>query len=278
MITRAIRPLQRTPPGVLLRETLRRSRNLRPVEVQLARGGAELNGFRLAFLSDLHVGFFFSEAEFVQLADKVSEWTPDLICLAGDLVDHEPHELQWLRAGLARLRAREAVVAVPGNHDYAAEPDLKVFREILEEAKVIPLWNRGMRLRRGSASIWVAGVDDLTAGEPDLEAALAGLSEDEPAILLSHHPDLFSEAAHAGVDLTLSGHTHGGQITWFGKPLLPGTHHTRFGYWQGRHEVDGAQLLVGRGVGVSVLPIRLSAAPEVLLIELIVPQAMTDAE
>jgi predicted MPP superfamily phosphohydrolase len=115
---------------------------------------------------------------------------------------------------------------------------------------------------------WVAGVDDLTAGKPDLEAALTGLREDEPALLLSHHPDLFREAAHAGVDLTLAGHTHGGQITWFGKALLPGRHHTRFGYWQGHHHVDGAQLLVGRGVGVCVVPFRVAAAPEVLLIEL----------
>lgn len=270
MITRLVGSLQRTPPGALLRETLRRSRNFQPIKVQLARGGAELNGFRLALLSDLHVGFFFSEAEFVQLAEKVSAWSPDLICLAGDLVDHEPHEFRELRAGLARLRAREGVVAVPGNHDYAADPGLKIFRRTIEEAGVIPLWNRGMRVKRGFASLWVAGVDDLTAGDPDLEAALSELGEDEPAVLISHHPDLFHEAAYAGVDLTLSGHTHGGQITWFGKPLLRGTHHTQFGYWRGRHEVDGAQLVVGRGVGVCVLPIRLAAAPEVLLIELVV--------
>jgi predicted MPP superfamily phosphohydrolase len=141
----------------------------------------------------------------------------------------------------------------------------------MEDAGVIQLCNRGMRVRRGASSLWLAGVDDLTAGKPDLEAALAGLHNDEPALLLSHHPDLFREAAYAGVDLTLSGHTHGGQITWFGRPLLRGTHHTRFRYWHGRHYQDGAQLLVGRGVGVCVLPIRIAAAPEVLLIELQTP-------
>jgi predicted MPP superfamily phosphohydrolase len=186
----------------------------------------------------------------------------------GDLIDHERYELLWLGEGLRALRASEAVVAVPGNHDYYADPDLTDFRRVIEKGGVIPLWNRGMRVQRGSTSLWVAGIDDLTAGEPDLEAALSGLREDEPALLLSHHPDLFCEAAYAGVDLTLAGHTHGGQITWFGQALLPRKHHTQFGYWQGRHQADGAQLLVGRGVGVSMLPLRVAAAPEVLLIEL----------
>lgn len=268
LVTRFMRPLQHITPGTLFRETLRRSCDLRPIQIQLSRGGADLDGFRLALLSDLHVGFFFSETEFAELADKVSNWSPDLICLAGDLVDQDPRELDLLKTGLARLRAREAVVAVPGNHDYAAEPDLRVFRRTIEEAGIVPLWNKGMRLRRGTASLWVAGLDDLTAGNPDLEAALSGLDEDEPAVLVSHHPDLFFEASYAGVDLMLAGHTHGGQITWFGQPLLPGKHHTQLGYWRGRHQVDGAQLLVGRGVGVCVLPVRVAAAPEVLLVEL----------
>lgn len=267
-ITRGVRPFQDTPPGKFLQGLLRRSCTFRSVEVELARGGPDLDGFRVALLSDLHVGFFFSEEEFAQLAGRVSAYEPDLICLVGDLVDQEHHELQLLRRGLAALRAREGVVVVPGNHDYYAEPDLAVFRRLMDEAGVVPLWNRGRRVQRGSDSLWIAGLDDLTAGNPDLDAALAGLRDDEPALLLSHHPDLFCEAAYAGVDLTLAGHTHGGQITWFGQALLPGHHHTQFGYWKGRHHVDGAQLLVGRGVGVCVLPLRIAAAPEVLLIEL----------
>jgi predicted MPP superfamily phosphohydrolase len=267
-ITRVVRPLERTSLGNMLQGLLRRSCAFRRIEVELARLGPGLDGFRIVLLSDLHVGFFFSEGEFAELAARVSALSPDLICLVGDLVDQEHRELQLLRRGLAGLRAREGVVVVPGNHDYYAEPDLTVFRQLMLEAGIVPLWNKGKRLQRGSDSLWLAGVDDLTAGMPDLDAALTGLREDEPALLLSHHPDLFHEAAYAGVDLTLAGHTHGGQITWFGKALLPGRHHTRFGYWQGQHLVDAAQLLVGRGVGVCVLPFRVAADPEVLVIEL----------
>jgi predicted MPP superfamily phosphohydrolase len=252
----------------MLQGLLRCSCAFRKVEVELGRGGTALDGFRIALLSDLHVGFYFSEGEFAELASRVTAQSPDLICLVGDLVDHEHYELQLLRKGLAALRAREGVVVVPGNHDYYADHELVDFRRLMDEAGIISLCNRGRRLQRGSDSLWIAGVDDLTAGNPDLEAALEGLREEEPALLLSHHPDLFREAAYSGVDLTLAGHTHGGQITWFGQPLLPGHHHTRFGYWQGRHSVDGAQLLVGRGVGVCVLPLRVAAPPEVLLIEL----------
>lgn len=268
LITRVIRPLQNTPPGKVLRNVLRRSCAIRVVPVHIARGCPDLDGFRIALLSDLHVGFFFSESEFAELARQVSALSPDVICLVGDLADHEPHELRWLRSGLSALRASECIVAVPGNHDYAADPDLVLFRQVMDQAGVAVLLNSGLRLQRGSSSLWLAGVDDLTAGQPDLDAALAGLREEEPAVLLSHHPDLFCESAYAGVDLTLAGHTHGGQITWFGEALLPGHHHTRFGYWRGQHKVDGAQLVVGRGVGVCVLPVRIAAAPEVLLIEL----------
>ncbi len=266
-LTRFVTPIERTPPGRWIRSALRRACRMREMPIELARGRPELDGLRIAMLSDLHVGFFFSAEEFAALAERVSAWSPDLICLVGDLVDHEPEQIAMLRAGLARLRARDAVVAVPGNHEYAAERELKRFREAIEEAGAVPLWNRNLRIRRGAASLLVAGVDDLTGGDPDLAAALAGLDPEEPALLLSHHPDVFVEAAHVGVDLTLSGHTHGGQITWFGR-ARPSVHHTRYGYWHGLHERGGAKLLVGRGVGVCLLPVRVAAPAEVLLIEL----------
>ena len=84
-------------------------------------------------------------------------------------------------------------------------------------------------------------------------------------MLLSHHPDMFREAAWVGVDLTLSGHTHGGQITFYGKTPL---RQTRLGYWRGHFDVDGAQLYVSRGAGTTHLPLRIQAPGEVSLIRL----------
>ena len=112
---------------------------------------------------------------------------------------------------------------------------------------------------------WIAGVDDLMRGRPDLDSALAGAHDHEPVLLLSHHPDFFFESADAGVDLTLSGHTHGGQVLLFGRTPL---RHTRFGYWSGHFEDRGARLYVGRGAGLGFPPVRIGARGEVPVLEL----------
>ena len=267
-LTELIRPFQTTPIGKAFRSSLRKSCALRPVEINLSRGNADLDGMRIAMISDLHLGFYFSDAEFQALGREVSAWSPDLVCLVGDLVDDRMDQFDVLEPGLAALAARHTVLVVPGNHEYAADVTLNRFHSAVGDSGAVSLLNRGRRVSRGNGSLWVCGVDDLIAGEPDLESAVKGMAEDEPALLLSHHPDLFCEAAHCGIDLTLSGHTHGGQITWFGTPVLPKHHYSHFAYWKGLHSIGGSQLLVGKGAGVSVLPFRVSAPPEVLLIEL----------
>jgi predicted MPP superfamily phosphohydrolase len=108
-------------------------------------------------------------------------------------------------------------------------------------------------------------VDDLTEGTPDLRAALRGRRQDETAVLVSHHPDFFFEACAVDVDLQLSGHTHGGQIRVGGKAPL---HHSRFGYDQGWFREADSRLYVGRGVGVTLLPVRVDAPPEVPIVTL----------
>ena len=142
---------------------------------------------------------------------------------------------------------------------------MRLWRSFLEEHGVEVLTNRGRRLERNGESLWLAGVDDLTHGEPDLAAALAGARDHEPIVLLSHHPDMFVEASWVGVDLTLSGHTHGGQITPFGWTPF---RHTRLGYWRGHFEDAGAQLYVGRGIGTTGVPLRIQAPPELPILRL----------
>ena len=116
----------------------------------------------------------------------------------------------------------------------------------------------------GNSSLWLCGVDDLTEGAPDLRAALQGRRPGETTVLLSHHPDFFFEAAAADVDLTLSGHTHGGQIRVGGRAPI---HHSRFGYEQGWFQEGNCRLYVGRGIGVTVLPIRIDAPPEIPMVQ-----------
>ena len=266
LLTAINRWLHPTPVGRWLHRRLHGGLEVSRVVVRLWRGGPELSGLRIAFVSDLHAGHYMDEAELERLFERVAAEEPDLVCLGGDLVDSHRDEILHFRAPLSRLRPPLGVFAVPGNHEYAAEADLKQFHDVLGEAGVRVLVNEGTRIRHGDdASLWLAGVDDHSHGRPDLGVALHGAREDEPVVLLSHHPDFFYEAASVGVDLTLAGHTHGGQIVFAGRTPL---RHSVLGYWRGHFEDDGAQLYVSRGAGVTLLPLRIGAPGEITIVRL----------
>ncbi len=257
----------RSGAGRRVREGLHRARRFPEHEIALGRGDAQLDGLRLAYLSDVHAGSYMEAEDLNRLCDAVTALEPDLVCLGGDLVNARPEEVALWREPLRRLRAPLGVFAAPGNHEYEAEHDLKLWKDVLGEAGVVVLVNDARRVRHRDAGLWIAGVDDLCDGVPDVELALRGIPEEEPVVLLSHNPDFFHEAAHVGVDLMLSGHTHGGQIAPFGRPF-PGMSHTRLGLWAGRYQREGAQLFVGRGAGVTLLPVRIGAPAEVPILRL----------
>jgi len=252
-------------PGRFFRRLITVRPAFTDVPVTLRMGGAGLEGLTIAFLSDLHAGHLMGEADLAELFDRVMERRPDLVLLGGDLIDHDPEEALIYGRTLARLVPPLGVFAVPGNHEYHREGGFALWRRTLEAAGVTVLLNRGVAVTRNGARLWLGGIDNLGRGTADVPAALEGRRQGEPAVLISHEPDAFDEAAAAGVDVTLSGHTHGGQIVVFGRTLV---HHTQFGWWRGRYERDGAVLYVGRGVGYSMLPIRIGAPAEIPLITL----------
>jgi len=254
-----------------LRNYLSANREWTRPKLSLSRGGVELRGLRIAWLSDIHAGNYMDESDWLEICESVAREQPDLVCLGGDLVNLFEHEIHVLSKGLAALAPPLGCFAVPGNHEYYASRDLGIWRAALESAGVTVLLNRGVRVQRGAASLWLCGVDDLRRGKPDLDAALTGAASHEPVLLLSHNPDVFLSAAPAGVDLQLSGHTHGGQILVLGRTPL---RQTRHGLWSGRFERGASQLYVGRGVGTTTVPIRIGARGEVALIELEVPDAL----
>ncbi|MFO1076869.1 MAG: metallophosphoesterase [Planctomycetota bacterium] len=242
----------RTQRGILLPE----------LELHVPRAGG-LDGLRIAFVSDVHAGSFMNERDLAAIFARVAAAEPDLVLFGGDLVNTRERELLLFRRPLRLLQPRHGMFAVPGNHDHFWGPDIGLWTSFLADHGVRVLLNRGVRITHGDGSLWLCGVDDLTEGCPDIAQALAGRGDGEPCVLLSHHPDFFFEAAANGVELTLSGHTHGGQIRVFGRAPI---HHSRFGYEQGWFEQHGARLYVGRGVGVTVLPVRIDAPPEVPIV------------
>jgi hypothetical protein len=252
-----------TPLGRWLHARLLDGLELEVVELELPASSPRIEWPTIAFLSDVHAGHFMTAADLERLAERVAELRPDLVCLGGDLINHHAEEIELLVPALARLDCPLGVFAVPGNHDYVEAGELGDWAERLADHGVHVLMNRGVRLRHQDASLWLCGVDDLTEGEPCLAEALAGRRSGEASLLLSHHPDLFREASARGVDLQLSGHTHGGQIRILGWSPI---HHSRFGWVGGLYSRGESRLYVGRGAGVTALPIRIGTRAEITLL------------
>lgn len=266
------RLLDRLPVGHWLHRRIHRRLELTELELPLRHGAPGLDGLRLAFVSDVHAGSFLGAGDLCRLFERLQAAAPDLVLFGGDLINTRERELLLFRDALARLRPRHGMFAVPGNHDHFYGTDIGLWSAFLQANGVEVLCNRGRRIEHGGGSLWLCGVDDLTEGAPDLVQALRGRRDGEPAVLLSHHPDFFFEAAAVDVDLQLSGHTHGGQVRLFGWAPV---HHSRFGYERGWFAENGCRLYVGRGVGVTVLPLRLDAPPEIPIVTLrcVVPAA-----
>lgn len=219
---------------------------------------------RVALLADLHYGPFIRARSVAAWVDAVNRERPDLIVLDGDLVDEDVgNGTRPLLDELGRLEAPLGAYAVWGNHDHRRVADLGRFATLLLGAGVEVLVNRGVRVRD---DLYLAGIDDLRTGRPDLDAALAGRPAGFATVLLSHNPDVLPRVP-VDVGLTLSGHTHGGQvcIPGFGPIVTSSQYGRRFAHgW-----VDGpARGYVTRGLGVTLLPIRVACPAELTILDL----------
>jgi hypothetical protein len=232
------------------------------VEFHLAKLPRELDGFTIVQLSDLHTGMTI-DRDFVQrVVDHANALEPDLIALTGDLIDGKVEDLRDDIAPLAQLRAKHGVYAVTGNHEYYAGVDAWIAEITRLGARY--LRNELVTIRSGSAAFDLAGVDDHSAdGYPghgeDLAAATAQRDPSRALVLLAHQPRQVRRAARHGVDLQLSGHTHGGQIwPWHYIVKLQ-----QGGLLAGRYQQDDTQLYVTRGCGYWGPPVRLGAPLEI---------------
>ena len=233
-------------------------------QIHLSRLPRELDGFRIVQLSDIHHSPFTSRAQIERAVETANSLQPDLIALTGDYVSKERSYAAPCAELLGTLRARHGVFAVLGNHDHWT--DAALITDLFRAEGITVLVNQGMRFENKGASFWLAGVDDTMVGLEDLSLALAGSSEHEMKLLLAHNPIILRRAARAGVDLVLSGHTHGGQVSLrsernkFNRP--------RRRLLKGLARRGETQIYVTRGLGTVVLPVRFGCPPEVSLLEL----------
>lgn len=247
---------------------------------------------RVVVLADFHFCRpWVHEARIQRIVDEANALKPDLILLLGDFLagmrfktSHVAPDV-W-SALLAKLKAPLGVHAVLGNHDwwddtdFPRRPDGDLHARAALLAVKIPVYeNDAVLLEKDGRRFWLAGLGDQIAFEPswrrgtapkrgidDLPGLLARISGSEPLILMAHEPDIFPRVPER-VALTLSGHTHGGQIRLFGySPVVPSRYGNRFAY--GHVVEEGRHLIVSGGLGCSIFPVRFGSPPEIVAIDL----------
>jgi len=247
--------------GVLFR---RRVFVTKRIEVGIDGLDASLDGYRIAHLSDLHIGALTPKSWGMRWARAANELCADLVVITGDMVTSGTAFHHDIAAVIASLRSKDGTVVSMGNHDYFGG-DGEPLVTLLREAGVRVMRNTGFLLRD---KLYLAAIDDTWTRRNDLDAALRERPPRAPTILLSHDPDEFRAAAKRGVDLVLSGHTHGGQVAM---PFLAKhvnlsklSHHHHLGlYRRGK-----STLYVHPGLGTTGPPIRIGVAPAIVEITL----------
>ncbi|MGW6245454.1 metallophosphoesterase [Streptomyces roseolus] len=244
-----------------------RGPRVKRVTVPLAKLPRAAHGYRIAVVSDIHLGPILGRAHSQRIVDAINATQPDLIAVVGDLVDGTVEDLGPAAEPLAGLRARHGSFFVTGNHEYFSGADAWV--DHVRELGMRPLRNERLEI---AAGFDLAGVDDV-AGEregqgPDFGRALGDRDRSRAAVLLAHQPIVIDDAVAHGVDLQLSGHTHGGQL-WPGN-LLAGLANPTVA---GLERYGDTQLYVSRGAGAWGPPVRVGAPSDITVVQLASKQA-----
>lgn len=233
---------------------------------------AAIGELRIVYVSDIHKGGLYTDGRLRDLISRINACNADLVLLGGDYASDSSSAVDFFM-NLPTIRARYGVYAVAGNHDRTLpESNLTQLRYAMQEAGVTPLVNSVSRVRIGYSDIYLAGIDDINCGHPDITGVAAQVSRDDYVIFLSHSPAAIPDALRAldrsgrgdWFDLGLFGHTHGGQIAGLESILerdgVPDM------YTQGWLRQSRIDMLVSRGVGTSGLPVRLLCRPQMHLI------------
>ncbi len=261
--TLAIAPVVGTTLGIIGRNQFR----LSEIKIPIPNLPKDLNGLKMVQITDIHLSPFLSAGQFARAIDMANETKAHLVLVTGDLITRMGDPLDACLAQLARLRGEAGMLGCMGNHEvYTGTEDY-----VHEQGRRIGIdFLRGERrsLRFGSATINFAGVDYQNFHHPYLVGAESLVVPDQLNILLSHNPDVFPKAARMGFDLTIAGHTHGGQVNF---EILHRNVNVALAFTpfvRGLYQRGKASVYVSSGIGTIGVPVRVGAPAEVSLIEL----------
>ena len=239
--------------------------------LRIARLPDAFRGMRIVQVSDFHYADF-TEPFFVrETVRRINQLRPDMVLMTGDFISFGPLPIAWARGHAVGCAAILSGIECPlryaslGNHDYIVGADYVAGP--LREHGIPVLMNASVALERGAQRIWLAGLGSVCTQDNDLARALPRAAANEPVILMAHEPDILPDVARSGVDLMLSGHTHGGQVRL---PFLPLFHLPEYGrkYIEGLFRLGPTQLYVNRGIGAVGVPFRFRCPPEITVLTL----------
>jgi predicted MPP superfamily phosphohydrolase len=233
------------------------------VVIESSQIPANFDGKKIVFLSDIHAGPFFSIQRVDNLVKQVNEMHPDIILLGGDYTDKDNSYITPVFKSLSNLSAPLGVYGVLGNTD-PQYLTLKAFGN----STITYIGNEGLWINDSGQGIRIGGVGDYNNGVQLEDKAIGNAQTQDFMVMVTHNPDYFPEVNESVVDLVLSGHTHGGQITFFGlwAPVVYSRYDQK--YRTGVQEYNDTTLIVSNGVGTVVLPFRFFARPQIIVIKL----------
>lgn len=217
--------------------------------------------FKVVFVSDIHSGPFVSQKKIAGFVERINAQNPDIIILGGDFIEDEPEYITPCFEELKKLKAKMGIYAVIGNHD-ALKSYNKTYKAI-EGSGIMPLENDAEWININEQKIKLGGVTWNGIEDPDIKPTIGDVSDNDLVIIASHIPDFAEKIQTDKIDLMLSGHTHGGQVTLLGlyAPYIPSDYGQK--YRTGLVRTDKTTVLVSNGLGTSFLPIRLFARPQI---------------
>lgn len=238
------------------------------VSVDLPNLPPQMDGFRIAQISDLHLEPYTTARQIARVVKLCNSLQPDLVAMTGDFVTYNARPAGKLAEILSELKATYGVYASLGNHDFQSGHEHVVYA--LEQHKIPVLRNVCRTIHTDKGELHLAGMDSRYVSSPHLRTTLESWRENQPLVMMMHEPDVADDLADAKIHaLQLSGHTHGGQLVFMGMP--PSIHRrAKWGkkYLAGAYNVGTVRLYVNRGIGCVGVPLRVQCPPEVTEITL----------